>query len=1677
MDNYFAQLFIDTGAGFNENESLKQDVSGGEYFLVFELHTFKNIRALRFDPSNSLVALYINKIEITPVSDDNFEVDYDSNALKRHSDLLVFDTGDPNLNLLYNPEIKPLKVIINVDYISFGKATYPYVIENQREVFKIEQQGHTEKVQSMEQQLKEMELTALSLQQQNVPPPHDETLVKDLLSEKDRRIQELNHILLEKEKEILKSQQTAEIRLHNVQEKERQIQELNRLIQTKEINLISSQKEVELKNNLLAEKEKKAQEAQEKGRQIQDLNRLLKDRETTLSALQKEVELKNNFLAEKERKVQEAQEKGRQIQDLNRLLKDRETALSALQKEVELKNNFLAEKEKEAQGKEKQIQDLRQLLKDRETALATFQKEIELKNKQVQERDSEIKQLDKSLRKNEIESITYKKDLEQNENQIKEIHRTIREKEQEVLAVYKEAELKNNLILEKEKRINELHNTIKEKELNVEALQKEIELKETVIVEKNEYLQQQKSLLEQHNKQQEQQREQLQQQLNQIQSKEAIIAEQLRLIDEKSNEVLNREREVSALHAQLEIKEGVILNHQVQIEELKKIIAHKNTISYRPVITLEEPQHAALQQQNDKSKVWLFGQLISSGLRYPGKLAGHLNKKNFDTLRNAVKNESPAQIARNFKNLLVSGKNATPEPVQPSPPGSNEIPPADPAPLQITEAIAPEPVQQTAIAAPASNAESNGVSPAPQPAPQISYSLPDPKNPSGPVVVFIAPNLPDYDTSSGGKRATRMLALMAEEFDVYMFTLGEKPERHVAELNRLGIRVLVSPYLHDINIKEYDHEDIRAQLPEKVHSIIYAWYDTYYHSHILTQFYPNAKIIFDSVDVHWVRLERLVGIQEGLTLRNVLISKKNEIDNYKQGDIVWAVTEEDKQAVIKEIPDADVRVVSNVHDAEVFEYTDPGNNNILFFGGYRHTPNISAIKLLALEILPLVRQEIPDAKLIIAGAHAPDEVVALGEQPGVEFRGFIEEEDLPKLYTDCFVTVIPLLAGAGIKGKICEAIAYMLPIVTNDIGNEGIRLETGKSGLVSNDIKEMAALTVKAMRREYDMAAMTAQAQDKLFKLVGSDVVKQRMIDSVITEISICIVTWNRLELVKRCIESIIEHTSYPKYKILVHSNGCADGTQEYLAEAAAKDSRIVPILSKDNEVFVIPNNNMMMMFPENDAVLVNNDVYVTPNWLTALHDAAYTSKDIGIAGSKILYPDGRLQEFGSELYSNGTGNNIGKFQDPNKDEFNHVRVSGYVSGCSFYVKRTTIDRIGVFDLQFHPCYCEDSDYCYTAWEHGIKTVVTPHSVIYHDEGGTSGTDTSSGFKAFQEINFQKFMEKHRGKVNGIRWGLEKITLQDISACLNTKYKDIIGRTLLNGTQRVRSNPEKAHFDFVTSYADYKVFKHEMTSVSRKRFEIERILSKNNTGAFDMPGFNPMLKEQVTYHVGQDRPYNFANTPFPNFRESLYCQKSGSNSRLRAVATLIEKYMEDRDADKTSMFFTEQTTSFFKHYKEKYKNIVGSEYKGPGLESGKIEGGVRHEDLTQLSYKRKQFDLFITLEVLQFFPDYKQAFKEIHRCTKEGGWAIITVPFDINRQYNNLRTIVKEDGSLQHIEQPIHYHTPAGPKEGLLCYQHFGWEMLDELHEAGFSEVRATFVWSLYFGILGSDVMVILARK
>ena len=148
------------------------------------------------------------------------------------------------------------------------------------------------------------------------------------------------------------------------------------------------------------------------------------------------------------------------------------------------------------------------------------------------------------------------------------------------------------------------------------------------------------------------------------------------------------------------------------------------------------------------------------------------------------------------------------------------------------------------------------------------------------------------------------------------------------------------------------------------------------------------------------------------------------------------------------------------------------------------------------------------------------------------------------------------------------------------------------------------------------------------------------------------------------------------------------------------------------------------------------------PGWLDCLIAPFIIHDNIGLVGSQLIYPNGQLQEAGGIIWSDGSGLNYGRMDDPQKPEYNYLRDVDYCSGCSIAIKKALFDTIGGFDTRFVPAYYEDTDLAFTVREMGYRVVYQPASKLIHHEGITSGTDINSGIKAYQEINKINFVNK-----------------------------------------------------------------------------------------------------------------------------------------------------------------------------------------------------------------------------------------------------------------------------------------------------------------------------------------------
>ena len=242
-------------------------------------------------------------------------------------------------------------------------------------------------------------------------------------------------------------------------------------------------------------------------------------------------------------------------------------------------------------------------------------------------------------------------------------------------------------------------------------------------------------------------------------------------------------------------------------------------------------------------------------------------------------------------------------------------------------------------------------------------------------------------------------------------------------------------------------------------------------------------------------------------------------------------------------------------------------------------------------------------------------------------------------------------------------------------------------------------------------------------------------------KVSIVVPVFNNASLTYQCLKSILEHTPADLYEIIVVDNASTDDTQRMLRQI----ENVEIIANSENLGFVGGCNKGSTAAQGEYILFLNNDTVVTEAWLTSLLSTFDEHEEVGAVGAKLVYPDGRLQEAGAIVWSDGTGWNYGRGDDPQRPEYNYVREVDYCSGACFLVRRELFERLGGFDARFAPAYYEDVDLCFEIRRLGYRILYQPKARIIHVEGATAGTDISSGFKRFQEVNRTKFVEKHAG--------------------------------------------------------------------------------------------------------------------------------------------------------------------------------------------------------------------------------------------------------------------------------------------------------------------------------------------
>ncbi len=238
--------------------------------------------------------------------------------------------------------------------------------------------------------------------------------------------------------------------------------------------------------------------------------------------------------------------------------------------------------------------------------------------------------------------------------------------------------------------------------------------------------------------------------------------------------------------------------------------------------------------------------------------------------------------------------------------------------------------------------------------------------------------------------------------------------------------------------------------------------------------------------------------------------------------------------------------------------------------------------------------------------------------------------------------------------------------------------------------------------------------------------------------VSVVIPIFNHWDVTARALESLLRCDPEVNLQIIVVDDASSDDSAAHIATIPGIDL----VRNGINLGFVHSCNRGAAIARGRYLYFLNNDTELASGAVRTLVSRLESDGGIGVVGSKLIYPDGRLQEAGGVIWSDAGGLNYGRLDRADRPKYNFARDVDYVSGASLMIRASLFRAIGGFDERFAPAYYEDADLCFAARAHGYRVVYEPESEVTHDEGHSSGTDLASGMKQFQTANQPRFRAK-----------------------------------------------------------------------------------------------------------------------------------------------------------------------------------------------------------------------------------------------------------------------------------------------------------------------------------------------
>lgn len=342
--------------------------------------------------------------------------------------------------------------------------------------------------------------------------------------------------------------------------------------------------------------------------------------------------------------------------------------------------------------------------------------------------------------------------------------------------------------------------------------------------------------------------------------------------------------------------------------------------------------------------------------------------------------------------------------------------------------------------------------------------------------------VPTWDRDAGSLRMFNLIAsLAAAGFGVVFFPFNRYPtEPYVSQLQNMGVRVVHGPYDFGKVLEEFRALAVLALIsrPEVAQVCIPA----------VRRHLPECRIVFDTVDLHFVREARraeVTGSGEASVAAQEMRSL--ELRLMAAADVTTVVSTYERDLLAAEAPGIRVELLPLVHEPLASAADSEGRDGVIFVGSFQHPPNADGMQWFLQSVWPEVSAAVPHARLRIVGASPPPMLQSVAARfANVDVLGWVPE--IAEVYASSRVSVAPLRYGAGLKGKVGEALAMGVPVVVTPVAAEGLSLVHESSALVAESAHDFAAAVMRALTDDALWARLSAGGIAAARDVLGHDV-------------------------------------------------------------------------------------------------------------------------------------------------------------------------------------------------------------------------------------------------------------------------------------------------------------------------------------------------------------------------------------------------------------------------------------------------------------------------------------------------------------------------------------------------------------------------------------------------------------